>query len=451
MGADRWRRCSGRSAWARSRCPSTPRRRRSACARSCATAPRRRSSQAGRSTASRSRRPPWAPARSRSSSTRRAPPVRPKGVSHTHGAAANGGPSFLSDLAGVGPGDRCLAAARSSTALGLFIGLVRPLAAGAAAVLSARPATARRALSRRRGAQGHRARRGADGLAAARRHPGAPPGRGRTALLGAAGGSPRATACRRGSPARLAALGGPPLVDGLGSSECGDIVLATAPGRAGFRRVPAGVEVRVADRAGGPMPGGRAGPALGADPVGDAGLLGARRPHRASCASAAGCGPRTSSRAATGRCTTWAAPTSSSRWTAGSSARSRSSGPSPSTRGWSRPRSSAPPWTGGSCGRPRSSWRPPGRGPGRRSRGSSPPRRAPARPGARAGQGGRDRPPSAARVGEARPRRGCARLRRLADKLRGCRHLRRPRRGRNLTKMSQSPREEHPGRWPLTV
>ena len=38
---------------------------------------------------------------------------RPKGVAHVHGAAAAGGPSFLRDLAGVGPGDRCHAAARS--------------------------------------------------------------------------------------------------------------------------------------------------------------------------------------------------------------------------------------------------------------------------------------------------------------------------------------------------
>ncbi len=55
-----------------------------------------------------------------------------------------------------------------------------------------------------------------------------------------------------GAAARLAALGGPALVDGLGSSECGDIVLATTQGGSAFARVPPGIEVRVADREGAP-------------------------------------------------------------------------------------------------------------------------------------------------------------------------------------------------------
>ena len=178
---------------------------------------------------------------------------RPKGVAHTHALAAPDGPSFLGDVAGVGPGDRCHAAARTATALGFFIGLARPLAAGAAAVLSARRISARSALAV---AAGHRA----TVLAAvptiwlqlatilARRQ-------GEAARLG----SVRCAIASGdrlppGAAARLAAAGGPPLVNGLGSSEWGDIVVATAPGGRGFDRVTPGVELAIADSVGAPLP-----------------------------------------------------------------------------------------------------------------------------------------------------------------------------------------------------
>ena len=71
---------------------------------------------------------------------------RPKGVVHAHRTFSPALPSFLRDVVGVGPGDRVLAAARTATALGFFLGLARPLAAGATAVLSAARTTPRGTL-----------------------------------------------------------------------------------------------------------------------------------------------------------------------------------------------------------------------------------------------------------------------------------------------------------------
>ncbi len=183
---------------------------------------------------------------------------RPKGVAHTHGALGATAPSFLRDLACAGPGDRCHAAARTASALGFFIGLVRPLAAGATAVLSARPPSARRALA---AADAH----GVTVLAAVptlwlqmaavlERRP-SEAARLASVRLGISSGDRLGP----GAAARLAAAGGPPLVDGLGSSECGDITLSSRPGSPGFARVTPGVDVRVADGAGGPLPDGAPG------------------------------------------------------------------------------------------------------------------------------------------------------------------------------------------------
>jgi acyl-coenzyme A synthetase/AMP-(fatty) acid ligase len=182
---------------------------------------------------------------------------RPKGVAHAHGALAAPRPSFLRDVAGVGPGDRCFAAARWSTALGFFIGLARPLAAGAAAVLSAPPATARRTLA---AAAQHRVTVLAAvptlwlQLAAILGRRGHEVARLDSVRLAISSGD----RLPPGVAGRIGSLGGPALVDGLGSSECGDIVLA-GPADGGFRQVPPGVEVRVADRAGAPVPEGSPG------------------------------------------------------------------------------------------------------------------------------------------------------------------------------------------------
>jgi 4-hydroxybenzoate adenylyltransferase len=175
---------------------------------------------------------------------------RPKGVAHRHGAVAAEGPSFLRDLAGVGPGDRCHAVARTASALGFFIGLVRPLAAGAAAVLSDARPSARRALAV---AEARRLTVLAavptiwGQLAAVLERRPAEVRRLASVHLAVSSGD----RLPPGIAARLAAAGGPRLVDGLGSSECGDIVLASAPASTGFARVTPGVDVRVAGPAGG--------------------------------------------------------------------------------------------------------------------------------------------------------------------------------------------------------
>jgi benzoate-CoA ligase len=183
---------------------------------------------------------------------------RPKGVAHTHGAMRPDRPSFLRDIGAVGPGDRCRAAARSATALGFFIGLARPLAAGAAAVLSAFPASARRTLA---GAVAHRVTVLAAvptiwmQLAAILAHDPDRADRLSSVRLAISSGD----RLPPGAAARIAALGGPGLVDGLGSSECGDIVLAAAEAGGAFARVPPGIEIRVADRQGGPVANGSPG------------------------------------------------------------------------------------------------------------------------------------------------------------------------------------------------
>ena len=183
---------------------------------------------------------------------------RPKGVAHRHGALGADAPSFLRDLASVGPGDRCHAAARTASALGFFIGLVRPLAAGAAAVLSPATPSARRALAVAE-AQGVTVLAAVPTIwlaitAVLERRPRDAARLGSVRLAISSGD--RLAAC---AAERLAAAGGPPLVDGLGSSECGDIVLASRAGGCAFARVTPGIDVRVADAAGGPLPAGAPG------------------------------------------------------------------------------------------------------------------------------------------------------------------------------------------------
>jgi acyl-coenzyme A synthetase/AMP-(fatty) acid ligase len=198
---------------------------------------------------------------------------RPKGVAHAHRALAAGGPSFLRDLAAVGPGDRCHAAARTATALGFFIGLARPLGAGAAAVLSGAAPSGRRALA---AVERHRATVLAavpalwlQVAAILARDRGAAPALG-SARVGISSGD-------RLPPdlaARLASLGAPPLIDGLGSSECADIVIASRPGEPGFGRVTPGIDVVVADGGRAPVPDGAPGVLWVRTPAGATGYWG---------------------------------------------------------------------------------------------------------------------------------------------------------------------------------
>ena len=176
---------------------------------------------------------------------------RPKGVVHAHRTFSPALPSFLRDVVGVGPGDRVLAAARTATALGFFLGLARPLAAGAAAVLSAARTTPRGTLDAigrdgvtvLAGVPMHWAQ-----IASVLRHD---PDR-RAALPSMRAAFSSGDRCPPGLARETADLG-IILTDALGASECGDVYLS-GDGGGTLGRVTPGVEVRVG------RDGGRRGP-----------------------------------------------------------------------------------------------------------------------------------------------------------------------------------------------
>ena len=128
---------------------------------------------------------------------------RPKGVMHAHGPAAK--PGYVQRMLEIGPGDRVLAASAGFTALGLFIGILRPLAAGACVVLSGRRPTPR-AVDRRSRCRGRDdAGGGADVLGAARRLP-----RAASEQRGPIAGLRRAVASGERLPAAVARACTPP-------------------------------------------------------------------------------------------------------------------------------------------------------------------------------------------------------------------------------------------------
>jgi len=172
---------------------------------------------------------------------------RPKGVQHVHGAALAQVRGCLRGALGAGPADRCHAAAAPWTALGLFIGLLRPLGAGATAVLTRRrpgPRATLNVLADQEVTVAAAVPALWDQIAAfMERNPEA--GRRPWSLRAAvASGDVLAPAVAQ----RAGAAIGVDLLDGLGAAECGDIVLLGRAGAAG-RPVP-GVEVRVVSDSG---------------------------------------------------------------------------------------------------------------------------------------------------------------------------------------------------------
>ena len=183
---------------------------------------------------------------------------RPKAVTHRHDCAD--GASFLRDGLGVGFGDRCLAVAASHTALGLFIGLLRPLACGAAAIRVPRRATVRSMLEAVE-------RNGVTVLAAVPtfwvqlmafldRHPDQV-ARLATVRHAISSGDRLPSATAAGVQDALDVE----LIDGLGSAECGDIVLAShgAPLSHGTGRPTPGIDLRPIDDTGRVAPPGKPG------------------------------------------------------------------------------------------------------------------------------------------------------------------------------------------------
>ena len=179
---------------------------------------------------------------------------RPKGAMHAHRDLRAGIETYAAEVLALGPGDRCHSTARLFTSLGFGNGFFRVLGRGAAAVLSGVLPTPRAVLATVE-------REGVTVLTAVptfwsqlarflERHP--EPGALASVRLAVSSGDslPPAVATRL---REIAALD---LIQGLGCSECSNIVISTRPGEAAGgalgRAVP-GVEIRLADDEGRPV------------------------------------------------------------------------------------------------------------------------------------------------------------------------------------------------------
>jgi acyl-coenzyme A synthetase/AMP-(fatty) acid ligase/alkanesulfonate monooxygenase SsuD/methylene tetrahydromethanopterin reductase-like flavin-dependent oxidoreductase (luciferase family) len=173
---------------------------------------------------------------------------RPKGTMHAHRDLRAGIETYAAEVLGLEPGDRCHSTARLFSSLGFGNGFFRVLGRGATAVMSGVLPTPRAIL-------GTVAREGVTVLTAVptfwaqlarflERHPD-PDALAPVRLAVSSGDSlPPAVA------ARLGDIAGLDLIQGLGCSECSNVVISTRPGEpAGGtlgRAVP-GVEIRLAD------------------------------------------------------------------------------------------------------------------------------------------------------------------------------------------------------------
>ncbi|HSI30432.1 MAG TPA: AMP-binding protein, partial [Miltoncostaeaceae bacterium] len=179
---------------------------------------------------------------------------RPKGAMHAHRDLRAGIETYAAEVLALGPGDRCHSTARLFTSLGFGNGFFRVLGRGAAAVLSGVLPTPRAVLATVE-------REGVTVLTAVptfwsqlarflERHP-EPDALASVRLAVSSGDSlPPAVATR------LREIAGLDLIQGLGCSECSNIVISTRPGEAAGgalgRAVP-GVEIRLADDDGRPV------------------------------------------------------------------------------------------------------------------------------------------------------------------------------------------------------
>jgi acyl-coenzyme A synthetase/AMP-(fatty) acid ligase len=186
---------------------------------------------------------------------------RPKGVMHGHADMRTGIATYAAEVLGLGAGDRCHSMARLFTSLGFGNGFFRVIGSGATAVLSApRPSP--------RGVLETVARERVTVLSAVptfwlqlarflERHP--DPDALTTVRVAVSSGDslPRAVG------ERLREVTGVELIEGLGCSECSNIVISTRPGepfRPGVLGRPVeGVDVKLADEDGAPVPRGEPG------------------------------------------------------------------------------------------------------------------------------------------------------------------------------------------------
>lgn len=180
---------------------------------------------------------------------------RPKGVMHAHGDMRVGIDTYAREVLGLAPGDRCHSMARLFTSLGFGNGFFRVLGRGATAVMSGVLPTPRAVL-------GTVAREQVSVLSAVptfwsqlarylERHP--DPDALATVRLAVSSGDSLPVAVAE----RLRAVTGIALIEGLGCSECSNIVISTRPDEPAppgtLGRPVAGVEIRLADDEGHPV------------------------------------------------------------------------------------------------------------------------------------------------------------------------------------------------------
>jgi acyl-coenzyme A synthetase/AMP-(fatty) acid ligase len=186
---------------------------------------------------------------------------RPKGAMHAHRDMRTGVETYAREVLALTPEDRCHSMARLFTSLGFGNGFFRVLGNGATAVMNGVLPTPRAVLSTVRH---HRV----TVLTAVptfwsqlarflERHPD-PEALASVRLAVSSGDSLPATVARR-----LREASGLELVEGLGCSECSNIVISTRPGErpvpGSLGRAVAGVDVKLADADGVPVPPGEPG------------------------------------------------------------------------------------------------------------------------------------------------------------------------------------------------
>ena len=179
---------------------------------------------------------------------------RPKGAMHAHRDLRTSIDGYATEILALRPGDRCHSVARLFASLGFGNGFFRPLGRGATCIYSAVRPTVRSVLSTVE-------RHGVTVLSGVptfwaqlatflQRHP--EPG----ALAGVrlAVSSGDALPARVGQ--RIRDVTGLELIEGLGCSECSNIVISTRPGEpmpGTLGRIVSGVEIRLADQDGQPV------------------------------------------------------------------------------------------------------------------------------------------------------------------------------------------------------
>lgn len=180
---------------------------------------------------------------------------RPKGAMHAHGDMRTGIETYAREVLGLNPGDRCHSMARLFTSLGFGNGFFRVLGRGATAVTSSLLPTPRAVL-------GTVARNEVTVLTGVptfwaqlarflERHPG--PGALASVRLAVSSGDSLPAVVAE----RLRAATGLDLIEGLGCSECSNVVISTRPGEpfapGSLGRVVEGVDIRLADDEGRPV------------------------------------------------------------------------------------------------------------------------------------------------------------------------------------------------------